>query len=1573
MFFISYAKNFFVPPSIFGVGTASAGRSLTQGLQDATGGRDTVVFINNGFTGGRIGNVIEQVSATVRNAGKSVEILDSNSTLSVVCPSSLRGASQCYGAAEFISSPDQGPGGEWSYKLRADGALGGKIYVNRDTNDAQIYVLPLQHEIDRVIASVDGGQPLPNTVYQYPFTNKNQAERNANIVRLYQGTLISIIAVAFFIGMVGVTYHLVGHVAMERELGMSQLIEAMMPNKRRWSPQVVRLFAAHLSFDILYFPGWLINGIIVARLVFPDSSVGYMLGLHILGGLALSSWSLLFASFFRRSQLSGITTTIVSLILAIVAQIPVGSKASTGAVALLSLLFTPMNYTFFLIYMAGFQQQSRSVNMGEQSPATKWGVTGNAFWVILAIQIVVYPIIALFVERTLYGTANKAHKIRRKGEESKVAVRLNSFSKYYGTSLFKRIMCCGRRKYKDVFKAVDKLSLDVLQGQIMILLGANGSGKSTTLDAIAGLNPITSGSIEIDGRGGLGLCPQKNVLWDELTVSEHVMIFDRLKAPGRHAPEVERNELIEQCDLTLKSNAHSKTLSGGQKRKLQLAMMFTGGSRVCCVDEVSSGIDPLARRKVWDILLSERGKRTILLTTHFLDEADVLSDHIAILSKGVLKAEGTAVELKQRLGGGFAVHVGSHAVFKPGLQFENIPKRRDYDQTIYALQSSGEVSQFIAELDRQGVADYRVNGPTVESVFLRLADEIRDDLGMTDPGAPELPVDKEVKVEVTDGSSEDMAAERFKAGGALDLHTGQGTSPAWQSWILFRKRFDVLKRNVWPYAAATLIPIVASGLVTLFLKGFQKLDCSPGAQISSEQVSDLTNAVTVDAPYGPSGALPPGALTSITAKYPVLNSSSLHPVDSLTAMNNYVTLNYHNVTPGGIWSGDSATFAWLADYTMEPPILVQSLFDTFLTQIQITTQYQPFSTPFAGNTGQSLQLILYFGLAMSVYPAFFALYPTAERLRKVRALHYSNGIRSLPIWSAYTLFDFTFVLVVSIVTVSIFAGTWDGWYAPGYLFVVFFLYGLTSTVYAYVISLFTTSQLATFAFTAGSQCVFFLLYFISYMAIITYAQVTKIDSDITIAHFTISLVTPAGSMLRALLLSLNEFSILCRGFEVASYPGDIRVYGGPILYLVVQLVLLLAFLIWFDSGGRPSLRFLRRQRHSSNEEPTSGIEDTVTLSPALRSELARVSSSDPSQPGLCVKHLSKHFGTVRAVDDVSFAIRRSEVFALLGPNGAGKSTTISLIRGDIRPSTGRSEVFIEGTDLFSDRVKARNHLGVCPQFDAMDAMTVKEHLVFYARARGVTNVAHNVHVVMHAVGLHPYADRLAAKLSGGNKRKLSLGIALMGNPAVLLLDEPSSGMDAAAKRVMWRVLGSISGDRALLITTHSMEEADALANRAGIVAGRLLALGGTEELRHAWGDVLNVHMVHEAAPHVDAEEMERIRAWVLQHVAHANVEEQTWYGQLRFSVPHKIAGGMEKQKSEQRDAMTVGELFALLEANKETLRFAQYSVSPTTLDQVFLNVVNRHNVEEEGGDSGPSQPRRNFRASLRRAAGIFGA
>lgn len=486
----------------------------------------------------------------------------------------------------------------------------------------------------------------------------------------------------------------------------------------------------------------------------------------------------------------------------------------------------------------------------------------------------------------------------------------------------------------------------------------------------------------------------------------------------------------------------------------------------------------------------------------------------------------------------------------------------------------------------------------------------------------------------------------------------------------------------------------------------------------------------------------------------------------------------------------------------------------------------------------------------------------------------------------------------------------------------------------------------------------FLLYFIAYMSTLTYAPPTKIDSYVNIVHFTIALITPIGNLTRAMFVSLNVFNLACRGRSIASYPGEITLFGGPIMYLILQSVFLFGVLLWWDSGSIWA-KIRRKKYRSEHVEEAEAQEDEIAA------EVRRVNASPDD--GLRVLHVTKAFGRNVAVQDVTFGVKRGEVFALLGPNGAGKSTTISLIRGDIQPSDKKAEIFVENLPISRNRAAARNSLGVCPQIDACDQMTVRDHLRFYARIRGVADVNHNTSKVISAVGLNAFVNRMAAKLSGGNKRKLSLAIALMGNPSVLLLDEPSSGMDVCAKRIMWRTLAAVVPGRSLVLTTHSMEEADALADRAGIMGRRMLALGTSDYLRRKHGDRFHVHLITTTAPHTPLQEMERIKGWIMANINGAIVEQKTFHGQMRFSVPaHSNPATTEEPQAsvlEEKDGNAIpvdpnspgsahrsgiGALFTLLEAQKRVLGFEYFSVSPTTLDQVFLSIVGKHNVEEEG-------------------------
>ncbi|PNS14412.1 ATP-binding cassette sub-family A member 1 [Sphaceloma murrayae] len=1574
-FFIAYSKNFFVPPANYGVGTPAPLRSLADAVAFAGGNRNTLGIVTNGL-GPEVQQIIDDISPALRAGGVNPVVVETDDEILTICPSTVRGTTPCFAGVRFESTPSNGS--RWSYVIRADGAFRQNIFVDRDTNDAQIYVLPLQYAIDNAIAIRSGANPLP-LPENYMYTSSTSEERDRNVTRLYMNSLINVIAIAYFIGLVGILYQLTGQMATERELGISQLIEVMTARKRNWEAQAMRILSYHISYDILYAPGWIFIGAIVCRLNFPSSSTGLLIGFFLLTGLSLSSWAIFCAGFFKKAQLSGITVTLVSVVLGIIAQIQ--TPTSSGAIIITGLLFPPMNFLYFTFFVAYHERINLGAVLSDSPPGAPWQVPGYAFWIFAVIHILAYPFLGAFVERWLYGTTSRARSVQRTGGDATETVKIIGLTKAYRPSKFSAFMSrLFRNPEPETVVAVDNLSMSIRNGELSVLLGANGAGKSTTMDMLAGLQAPTGGTIEIDGSS-IGICPQKNVLWDELTCEEHVWIFNSLKSSTRDSATVNRDLLI-SCDLKQKLKAKSQTLSGGQKRKLQLAMMLTGGSNLCLLDEVSSGLDPLSRRKIWDILLKERGNRSLLFSTHFLDEADYLSDTITVLSKGKLVAMGSSVELKQVHGGGYRVKIYNTSHFAEPAEWAKLDKHIHNDHVEYQLPDSAAATAFSKQLEDLGVTEYRVDGPTVEDVFLKLAAEAKAAL------ATAAPTDHALDVPPLEKSASMASDEK-----ALDLRPGRRLSLVGQTWVLFRKRITILKRNVFPYACAVLIPIVCAGLITLFLQGFEKLSCAPREAVRPSAVYNLATVATIlqqglKIPFGPPDALSPELLRILTTGGPGNLTEAFQPVTSLTALNDFIATNYSTTFPGGFFLDPSSgpTFAWRGNNLPGYALLVMNLMNNAQLDGQplIQTGYQAFDRPFTPNTGDSLQAVLYFGLCMCIYPAFFALYPTQEKINKVRALHWSNGVRVLPLWTAYALFDLCFVLIVSAACAIVYATIADQIYFSSYLFLIFMLYGVAAMLLSYILCTFCKSQLAAFAVAAGYQLSSFLIYFLAYLLIVTFAPAADITGLVTIAHFAIATITPSGNLLRALLLSYNQFSLLCDGQQVNSNAGDMTVFGGPILYLILHIIIFFLILLAIESGWRPP--FPRLRNRNPSHDPETDIGEAVDAE-----VLAEKSRVETCSDELRVQHVSKRFGSNLAVDDNCFAVPRNQVFALLGPNGAGKSTTFGIIRGDVRP-TGSGDVLIEGISIVKDRAGARVHQGVCPQFDAMDAMTVTEHLEFYARARGVREVSHNVDAVIAAVGLEAYRRRIAGTLSGGNKRKLSLAIALVGDPTVLLIDEGSSGMDAAAKRVMWRTLREVSTGRSMVISTHAMEEADALAGRVGIMARRMLAIGSSDGLRRRYGDMLNVHVVRGDAPNTSADEMERLFAWVQRTFPGAVVEDRAFHGQVRFGVPNRRPRGAAPRdeagktrdltgESSSADTLSldpslspppppavpprsearpdpcppndgvadagIASLFAKLEAAREELGIAFFAVNQPTLDSVFLSIVEKHKVQEE--------------------------
>ncbi len=222
-----------------------------------------------------------------------------------------------------------------------------------------------------------------------------------------------------------------------------------------------------------------------------------------------------------------------------------------------------------------------------------------------------------------------------------------------------------------------------------------------------------------------------------------------------------------------------------------------------------------------------------------------------------------------------------------------------------------------------------------------------------------------------------------------------------------------------------------------------------------------------------------------------------------------------------------------------------------------------------------------------------------------------------------------------------------------------------------------------------------------------------------------------------------------------------------------------------------------------------------------------------SGPAIRVEHLTRRFGAFVAVDDMSFDVQRGEVFGFLGSNGAGKSTTIRMLCGLLTPTSGRASV--DGIDVGRDPEGVKRRIGYMSQrFSLYERLTVDENIRFYAGLYGLTGerFARRRRFALEMGGLAGRERMLSSALSGGWRQRLALGCALLHEPPIVFLDEPTGGVDPVSRREFWRLIDDLSAaGTTVLVTTHYLDEAERCDRVAIIHAGRLAALGTTAELK----------------------------------------------------------------------------------------------------------------------------------------------
>jgi len=226
-------------------------------------------------------------------------------------------------------------------------------------------------------------------------------------------------------------------------------------------------------------------------------------------------------------------------------------------------------------------------------------------------------------------------------------------------------------------------------------------------------------------------------------------------------------------------------------------------------------------------------------------------------------------------------------------------------------------------------------------------------------------------------------------------------------------------------------------------------------------------------------------------------------------------------------------------------------------------------------------------------------------------------------------------------------------------------------------------------------------------------------------------------------------------------------------------------------------------------------------------------SQNPAEASISVEHLVRRFGKFTAVNDVSFRVEKGEIFGFLGPNGSGKTTVIKMLTGLLPLSSGSAHV--EGLDVRVDSEAVRERIGYMSQnYSLYQDLTVAENLQFYGRIYSLEagRLKRRIEEIVELNGLAPYMDRLSAQLSGGWKQRLALGCAMLHEPKLLFLDEPTAGIDPVARRLLWDLLFELSGHGiTFFVTTHYMDEAERCSHVAYIYFGKIIADGTPNSLR----------------------------------------------------------------------------------------------------------------------------------------------
>ncbi|XP_078609223.1 phospholipid-transporting ATPase ABCA3-like isoform X2 [Branchiostoma floridae x Branchiostoma japonicum] len=1257
--------------------------------------------------------------------------------------------------------------------------------------------------------------------------------------------------------------------------------------------------------------------------------------------------------------------------------------------------------------------------------------------------------------------------------------------------------------------AVDGLSLNMYQGQITSLLGHNGAGKTTTMSILTGLFPPTSGTATVNNhsiltnmdeiRSSLGLCPQHNVLFDRLTVREHLYFAITLK--GKTGDEAKREiaQMLRDLQLENKSGTVSSQLSGGMKRKLSCSMALIGGSQVVILDEPTAGMDPYARRATWDLLLKYKENRTMLLTTHYMDEADLLGDRIAIMANGKLTCSGSSLFLKNRFG------VGYHLTLAKAPVCVEQKVRDEVEKHVPSALFGGSVGSEMAfilptestslfaplfrelELNRElfGITSFGVSVTTLEEVFMKTGEGTLDDIGSltnlqasSNGQANGQATNDTESVEETllaaNGAERAVPPSSHSAINMVDQsvyqyrHNGdlvKGCALKWQQFkAMILKRFLSAKRDKKALITQLILPLlfVLLGLLVSITFPARSSDPARVLNFANASANEQTTGLFADLRTQNSSGNMFQHLSTYLSQYNMQGSDVTSTVNSIMSNNagnsvqgtaltdnaqccgytnlvlnsqcadalyaDSVTANasssyngkcvseedfgyYHcyscmlemaptTTCPIGVNSSfltdatmyyqehvlrtsDSASYfrstiagftlssnpdnesqtlarAWYSDQGYHFSAVSLNALSNILLQFYTSTDHSIKATNYPlpnsaenlaenaerGGAGVSLAILMVYGMAFLA--ASFVPFVVNERQCKAKHIQFVSGLDPVTYWVATFVWDMINYLVPWLCLVIMFAAFNTDEYGGenlGTVVTMLLLYGWAALPFTYMVGFMFDSPLTAYSLIT------FLLSMVTLGSIIAVFILGSVTGDEDIAEILnfVFLLLPTHAMGKGFIdLSTNsqlrdqctssDFNKqACEASNVTYYENNFEWntpgVGQSVAYLAGEGLVYFLITLLIEFKFFTSLCFREAAKDGGSE---GKVEDED-----VAEERKTVLNTDPKtgNSAVVIRNLGKMYGmrkckkaTRPAVSDLCLSIPAGECFGLLGVNGAGKTTTFNMLTGDLTPTTGTA--FLDGLNIQTHQREVRQRMGYCPQFDALlERMTARELLTMYASLRGIPSNRTKgvVDATIEHLNLREYADKLCGTYSGGNKRKLSTASAIVGDPPIIFLDEPTAGMDPKARRFLWDAVTSLmKGGRCIVLTSHSMEECEALCTRLAImVNGEFKCLGSIQHLKSRFGKGYTLMVKVDVETHSP----DPLRSFVQSQFPGAELVDEH-QGMLQYQL--SSTGGL-----------TWSSVFEALEGKRTDLGIVDYSVSQTSLEQVFLNFAKDQFSEDE--------------------------